>query len=222
MKKRILLFLSLCAVVNMLVLPGEAWLSAVPAAAPQTGRLILHNATDDDWSRPFRVTSKTFENETIVPASLVFNGVLGSSCIGGNTSPELKWTRALPWTKSYAVVVYDETADFTHWGIYNIPPYVTELLENAGVTTTYPQITNDALVVGYSGPCPPPDIVPNGIHRYLLTVYALDKILDLPAFPPGFPAPAETLFRAMIAHVIESATITSHFSCDNAPAAGCS
>jgi phosphatidylethanolamine-binding protein (PEBP) family uncharacterized protein len=64
--------------------------------------------------------------------------------------------------------------------------------------------------------------VPDGIHHYLFTVYALDTMLDLPAFPPGFPAPSETLFRAMIGHVIDSATITGLFGCNNAPAAGCS
>jgi Raf kinase inhibitor-like YbhB/YbcL family protein len=222
MKTRILSFLSLLAALNMLVFPEEAGLSADAAVAMQTGRLTLRNAFGD-WFHPFRVTSTTFENETIVPASMVFNGVLGSSCIGGNMSPELKWTKAWPWTRSYAVVAYDVTANFTHWGIYNIPPDVTELPENAGVATNaYPQITDDAGNVGYAGPCPPPDIVTNGIHRYLFTVYALDTRLDLPAFPPGFPAPAETLFRAMIGHVIESATITGLFSCDNAPTAGCS
>jgi Raf kinase inhibitor-like YbhB/YbcL family protein len=172
---------------------------------------------------PFRVTSTTFQNEGPIPATMVFNGTLGSVCIGGNMSPELSWTPALPWTKSYAVVTYDVTANFTHWGIYNIPPDVTELPENAGVATaTYPQITDDAGNVGYAGPCPPPGIVPNGIHHYLFTVYALDTMLNLPQFPPGTPAPSETLFRAMIGHVIETTTITGLFSCNNAPTAGCS
>ena len=121
------------------------------------------------------------------------------------------------------MVVYDVTADFTHWGVYNIPPDVTELPENAGVaTSSLTQISNDIFTVGYIGPCPPPRIVPNGIHKYLFTVSALDTKLDLPAFQPGVPAPSETLFRAMIGHVIETTTITGLFGCNNAPAAGCS
>jgi Raf kinase inhibitor-like YbhB/YbcL family protein len=221
MKTRILLLFSLFAICNLMVFPGGAgpWARAGGAAR---GKLSLPNDDDDDGPR-FRVTSTTFQNNTIVPPSMVFNGTLGSVCIGGNMSPELKWTKAAPWLRSYAVVTYDVTANFTHWGVYNIPPDVTELPANAGVaTSSYPQITDDAGNVGYAGPCPPPDIVPNGIHRYLFTVYALDTKLDLPAFPPGFPAPAETLFRAMIGHVIETATITGLFSCENAPAAGCS
>jgi Raf kinase inhibitor-like YbhB/YbcL family protein len=221
MKTRILLFFSLLAILNLMAFPGEAgpWTGA---GAKRTNRLSLPSEDADRTAR-FRVSSTTFQDETVVPASMVFNGTLGSACIGGNMSPELKWTKAAPWTRSYAVVTYDVTANFTHWGIYNIPPEVTELPANAGVAmSSYPEITDDAGNVGYAGPCPPPDIVPNGIHRYLFTVYALDTKLDLPAFPPGFPAPAETLFRAMIGHVIETATITGLFSCDNAPAAGCS
>jgi len=222
MKTRILLFFSLFAIFNLMVFPGEAGLWTGAAGPLRTSRLSLPSGDDDDVPR-FRVTSTTFQNNTIVPPSMVFNGTLGSVCIGGNMSPELKWTKAAPWTRSYAVVTYDVTANFTHWGVYNIPPDVTELLADAGVATSgYPQITDDAGDVGYAGPCPPPGIVPNGIHRYLFTVYALDTKLDLPAFPPGFPAPSETLFRAMIGHVIETATNTGLFSCDNAPAAGCS
>jgi phosphatidylethanolamine-binding protein (PEBP) family uncharacterized protein len=105
---------------------------------------------------------------------------------------------------------------------------VTELPAGAGTNISgvpqikFPQISNDTFNSGYAGPCPPPDIVPNGIHKYLFTVYALDTTFNLPQFPPGFPAPAETLFRAMIGHVIETATITGLFSCDNAPTSGCS
>lgn len=222
MKKPIFLFLSLFALLNLLVFPSEAGLLALSSGTLRPDRLTLLNDDQDETQR-FRVTSTTFENNKMVPASMVFNGTLGSNCIGGNMSPELKWTKAVPWTRSYAVVAYDVTANFTHWGVYNIPADVTELPANAGVaTSSLAQITDDAGNVGYVGPCPPPDIVPNGIHKYLFTVYALDTKLDLPAFPPGFPAPAETLFRAMIGHVIETATITGLFSCDNAPSAGCS
>jgi Raf kinase inhibitor-like YbhB/YbcL family protein len=222
MKNPIFLFLSLFALLNLLVFSSEAGPLALSSGTLRANGLTLLNDDQDEMQR-FRVTSTTFENNKMVPASMVFNGTLGSNCIGGNMSPELKWTKAVPWTRSYAVVAYDVTANFTHWGVYNIPADVTELPANAGVaTSSLAQITDDAGNVGYVGPCPPPDIVPNGIHRYLFTVYALDTKLDLPAFPPGFPAPAETLFRAMIGHLIETATITGLFSCDNAPSAGCS
>lgn len=207
MNTRSLFVLAIFAVVELLIFPAG---------------LGPFAAADDALHPRFRVTSTTFQNDATIPATMIFNGTLGSVCVGGDMSPQLTWTKSLPWTRSYAVITYDVTANFTHWGIYNIPPDVTELPANASATTNYPQITDDAGVVGYAGPCPPPDIVPNGIHKYLFTVYALDTTLDLPAFPPGTPAPAETLFRAMLGHVIDTATITGLFSCNNSPTAGCS
>ncbi|MGB2644786.1 MAG: YbhB/YbcL family Raf kinase inhibitor-like protein [Candidatus Acidiferrum sp.] len=222
MKTRILLFFSLFAILNLLAFPGDLGPWAGTSGTTHANWLAIQDSSTAS-SLPFHVTSATFQNDTIVPSVMVFNGTLGSACIGGNMSPELRWTKAVPWTKSYAVITYDVAANFTHWGVYNIPPDVNELPANAGVATSnFSQITDDAGNVGYAGPCPPPGIVPNGIHHYLFTVYALDTKLDLPAFPPGSPAPAETLFRAMIGHVIETATITGLFGCDNAPSAGCS
>jgi hypothetical protein len=226
MKATVLLSLAALAALNMMVFPGEAGkLAGTPGKAGAHG---LNGQSDDDGYLPrFRVTSNTFQNNSVVPSTMVFNGQLGSVCTGGNTSPDLEWTKSVPWTKSYAVVVYDETGEFTHWGVYNIPPDVTQLAAGAGSIINglpqiqFPQISNDTFSVGYTGPCPPPDIVPNGIHKYLFTVYALDTTFDLPQFPPGFPAPPETLFRAMIGHVIETTTIKGLFSCDNA-ATGCS
>jgi len=55
----------------------------------------------------------------------------------------------------------------------------------------------------------------NGIHQYVFTVYALDQKLDLiPS--PDFPPSADALYRAMINHVIDQASITGFFSCTDA------
>jgi Raf kinase inhibitor-like YbhB/YbcL family protein len=160
----------------------------------------------------FRLSSSTFENNQFVPSSMVYSGQLGSVCTGNNISPELSWTNAGRGTRSYTVALYDVTANFTHWGIYNIPATTTELAAGSGTPGSGQQVYNDAGVQGYSGPCPPPDLVPNGIHSYVFTVYALDKELDLtpsPDFPPG----ADGLYRAMIGHVIDHASITGRFKC---------
>jgi len=170
---------------------------------------------DDDHK--FRITSSTFSNIETIPPSMVFSGTLGSACTGGNNSPELSWTRGEGRTRSYVVTVFDVTANFAHWGVYNIPADTTELAFGAGApsSTSLSQVFNDAGIQGYSGPCPPPDLVPNGIHQYVFTVYAVDTQLNLtqsPDFPPG----ADALYRAMIGHVIEQASITGLFSCGNA------
>jgi Raf kinase inhibitor-like YbhB/YbcL family protein len=175
------------------------------------------------WDQQFRLTSTTIQNDTMVPSSLVFNSELGSICAGGNESPELSWTDPPRGTKSFVFVVFDKTAGFTHWGVYNIHLSTTQLAANAGSnaseTTSFgDQIVNDAGLFGYTGPCPPSGLV----HHYQFTVYALDvDHIDLHPSPAPFFADAETLYRAMFDHVLGSASITDPFSCpaDSTPTA---
>jgi len=187
---------------------------AVLAAHPLDQRAL---EVAPDWNHKFRVVSSTFENNGPIPASMVFNGQLGSNCTGGNQSPQLSWTRAGRGVRSYAVTLFDVTANFAHWGAYNIPPDTTELNAGAGdpANASLQQVYNDAFLLGYSGPCPPPDLVPNGSHFYVFTVYALDKMLDLTP-SPDFPPYADGLYRAMIGHVIDQASITGIFRCADA------
>ena len=198
-------------VVTLALLPAVAGLVVAirtgQAAAPTPHAFQIAVA---DWQgqHPFRLTSTTFTNDTQVPQSMVYNGTLGSACSGGNDSPELSWTR--PWfARTFAVVAYDITANFTHWGIYNIAPDRTGLPPNAGVSgSPYgDQVPNDIGYAGYTGPCPPPGLV----HHYVFTVYALDAELHLPSSAQFPPTPA-TLFRAMIGHVLQTASITGLYS----------
>lgn len=75
------------------------------------------------------------------------------SAPGGNESPQLSWTHAGRGTRRYAVVLFDVTANFTHWGVCNIPPSITELPAGSGAAGSGPgqQILNDAFNFGYSG-----------------------------------------------------------------------
>lgn len=219
MKTRLLLF---CPSAVVLLFAVAVFLAGHGNAQPMTAstafaRPPLHQRAlqaASDWEHKFRITSTTFENDQTVPAVMVFSGTLGSVCTGGNESPELSWTPAERGTRSYVVTLFDVTANFAHWGVYNIPPDTTELAAGAGTpgSPALLQVYNDAGIQGYSGPCPPPDIVPNGIHRYIFTVYALDKTLDLTP-SPDFPPEAAALYRAMIGHVIDQASITGLFSC---------
>ena len=184
---------------------------------------------DDDHDR-FRVTSTTFENDSTLPISAIHNITIpagfpnaGSNACsidgapGGNMSPELSWTHAPRDTRSFAVVMFDETGSFTHWGMYNIAADTTELPQNAGVVGSIfgPQVHNDVTGgEGYDGPCPPANFPPN-VHHYVITVYALDKELTLGS--PNFPPNAETLFQALIKafeerHILASAEIVGLYS----------
>jgi len=173
----------------------------------------------------FRLTSRTFANDTFLPISTINNIPVNgkNSCSingapGGNQSPELSWTGAPPDTRSFVVTLYDVTAAFTHWGMYNISGDRTGLPENAGVPgSSYgAQIVNDFFVgAEYDGPCPPANVTPY-VHHYVFTVYALDIDLELPS-SANFPASAETLYQALIEagkyrHILASASLTGFYS----------
>src|SRR5262249_6303655 len=114
---------------------------------------------DGKGNGKFQVTSTTFTDGGTIPLIMVWN-----QCSfypgGGNQSPELPWTKVPGNTRSFAVVMYDVTASFTHWAIYNISPQVHELPQNAGISgSPYgAQVLNDYGVgdLSYDGPCPPP------------------------------------------------------------------
>src|SRR5208282_3592155 len=147
----------------------------------------------------FQISSTTFKNNTTLPLNMINNMIMNNVNVcsadgspGGNQSPELSWTSAAPGTRSFAVVAYDVTAAFTHWGMYNISPKATGLPENAGIAGSQygAQIVNDFFVgAEYDGPCPPATLTPY-VHHYVFTVYALDEKLNLPS-SANFPATAE-------------------------------
>ncbi len=93
------------------------------------------------------------------------------SCDGRNLSPPLKWDGAPEKTKSLAIIADDPDAPsgtFTHWVLYDLPAKTSELKE--GASGAGKEGVNSFKKMGYSGPCPPP----NGAHRYVFHVYALD------------------------------------------------
>lgn len=152
---------------------------------------------------PMTLSSPTFQSGQTMPRSMIFtHGVnLTNLCTddgapGGNTSPALAWSHVPAGTVSLAVIMIDQTASFTHWGIYNIPPTAGGLPANAGKYGNPDQVVNDFGERGYSGPCPPAGFRPE-THTYVITLYALGTKLAIN--PVGmFPANAETLYRALI------------------------
>jgi phosphatidylethanolamine-binding protein (PEBP) family uncharacterized protein len=84
----------------------------------------------------FRLSSTTFANKATLPLSMIDNIIENGVNIcsingapGGDQSPELSWTPPPRGTRSLVVVLYDVTAAFTHWGMYNISPTLTGLPE---------------------------------------------------------------------------------------------
>jgi Raf kinase inhibitor-like YbhB/YbcL family protein len=172
----------------------------------------------------FRLHSASFENNTTLPLSAVDNITVNGSNLcslggaaGGNQSPQLSWSDPPRGTHSFAVILFDTTASFSHWGIYNITGDATGLPANAGVAgSTYgTQVLNDFGDPHYDGPCPPTNLPPN-VHHYVFTVYALSSELTVPA-SANFPANVEALFRALLdaamrGEVLGRASITGLYS----------
>jgi len=195
------------------------------SASVPLNRAERGNPNDDDH---FRLTSSTFQNKGTLPLSTIFNSPSSSNptlnaCTvdgraGGDESPQLSWTGAPQGTRSFVVILYDRTASFTHWGMYDISPKTTSLPANAGVasSTFGTQVANDFGDLSYDGPCPPTTLTPL-VHEYIFTVYALDE--RLPALPTfgNFTPGSEALYHALIeagkhGHILDQASLTGFYS----------
>ncbi len=148
---------------------------------------------------PFHVTSPDFEHNGPIPSR--------HTCDGANISPALRWTDVPPETKSLALIVDDPDAPdpraprmrWVHWVLYNLPPDVKSLPENAGKNLPAGVLAgmNDAHHTGYDGPYPP-----TGRHRYYFKLYALDMVL------PDLQLPTKArLESAMKGHIISEALL---------------
>lgn len=172
-----------------------------------------------------------------------------------NVSPQLSWSDVPAGTKSFAVVMSDESApsvgtdvnvegkvltadlpraDFYHWILVDIDAGVTALPEGAhsvGVTiggkkgpegpdgtrhgiNNYREFFAGDLDLsgdyfGYDGPFPPwNDEV---VHKYTITVYALD--VEQLAVEGAFDGPAA--LAAMQGHILDSASFSATYAIAN-------
>lgn len=129
------------------------------------------------------------------------------TCDGANTSPSLEWDPGPAGTASYALICEDPDAplgSWTHWTIWNIPsPRLEEAippisdLKNGAV-----QGKNSWSRTGYGGPCPP-----QGTHRYIFHVYAVDCALSL---PPG--SDEKRLRAALTGHILAEGELIGSYS----------
>lgn len=118
-----------------------------------------------------RLTSTAFQPSQSIPTLY--------TCEGKNYSPPLSWTDIPAKTQSYVLIMDDPDAPaglWTHWVLFNLPASTINLPENLRKLPAGAQWgANSWGHLAYNGPCPP-----TGSHHYVLTLYALDRVLALP------------------------------------------
>ena len=182
----------LATIVIWLLLPLVVWGCSGaddnegPAAASEQDAAHVLSTTG------FRIDSASFQEKARpyvrIPPS--------HTCFEGNTSPPLDWSETPAGTKSLALIAEDidhHTGNWVHWVLYNIPADVARFAEGIPTSTGVlpdgtTQGTNDNKSIGYSGPCPPPNVQScssahqvkiDPPHRHYFRLYALDAEFGL-------------------------------------------
>jgi Raf kinase inhibitor-like YbhB/YbcL family protein len=131
------------------------------------------------------------------------------TCEGANLNPPLNISDVPSDATSLVLLVEDwdsPAQPYSHWVVFNIPPQATEISEESLPEGAIQGITSGK-VNGYEGPCPP-----QGKHAYQFKLYALDKILDLPA-----TSDRSAVFAAMYGHILAEASLTGYYEKGKVP-----
>ncbi|MEU8773352.1 YbhB/YbcL family Raf kinase inhibitor-like protein [Streptomyces sp. NPDC048606] len=144
--------------------------------------------SDQVLSRPLRPLPHDFHPPvpglSVTSADLTDGGTLPDAHVyaKGNSSPQIRWSPGPEGTAGYAVTCYDPDAPtgsgFWHWTVFDIPADVTELPAGAGtgafegLPAGAVQVRNDYGTRDFGGAAPPAG---DGPHRYVFTVYAVDR-----------------------------------------------
>ncbi len=131
------------------------------------------------------------------------------TCDGEAISPPLSWDDPPDGTTTFALIVDDPDApdgNSIHWLVYDIPANIRHLPEGVPNEQNLPsggvQGKNDFGYVGYGVACPP-----EGTHRYIFKLYALDRILGLPA-----GASKAEVKEAMKGHVLGAVELMGRYA----------
>lgn len=150
---------------------------------------------------PLEVKSSAFSEGGMIPSQY--------TCDGTNVSPPLSWSGVPANAKSLALICDDPDAPagvWVHWVVYDLPSSANGLPEAVPprdeISGGGRQGKNDFRKTGYGGPCPP-----GGTHRYVFTLFALDRELGL-----GAGATKAQLSAAMKGHVLAEGRLTGKYS----------
>lgn len=156
---------------------GRAARTAAAVAAvlgsivPTAGCGVFSSGIDQETPVAMTVTSGAFAQNTM---DARYTCAARTHAI----NPPLGWAGAPPGTKSLALVVDDSNAPITpyvYWLVFDIDPATSQITEGQ-LPPGAREARNSAGSVGYDAPCPG-----QHSHKYRFTVYALNKVLNLPS-----------------------------------------
>ncbi len=121
------------------------------------------------------------------------------TCDGVGRIPPLTVSGVPSDAESLVLICHDPdspSGNFDHWVVYDIPPNASSIGKGDGTPGK-----NSWGKLGYGGPCPA-----NGEHRYIFTLSALSKKLDLNA-----GASRATVEQQMRGHVLQEAELMGKY-----------
>jgi Raf kinase inhibitor-like YbhB/YbcL family protein len=157
-------------------------------------------ATTAGGAAEFDVSSPAFADGAAIPVEY--------TCDGENRPVPVSWSGAPGETASYVLIMDDPDAGdepYVHWVMYDIPNNslgFESVSRDGRLPNGAAQGVNSGGEIGYTGPCPP-----SGTHTYVITVYALDTVLDL---EPG--ADREIIDEAIAPSIIAEGAVTGTYS----------
>ena len=153
--------------------------------------MMQAEAMEQDKTMAFQISTHAFGDGASIP--------LKYTCGGADVSPALSWSEPPDGTRSLVLILEDPDApggSWYHWLLWNIPGHAGGIWEHVAQTGELSggmvQGRNSFGKMGYKGPCPPH----GQTHRYFFHLYALDRMLTLPA-----GATQMELEQAMFGHV---------------------
>jgi Raf kinase inhibitor-like YbhB/YbcL family protein len=144
-----------------------------------------------------RIDSPSFEQNAVLPPQF--------TCDGTGTSPALRFSGAPPGTRSLVLIVVDPDvprsikADgrYLHWALWDMAADRKEIIEGQRARGL-----NENGPGAYIPACPP-----NGEHRYVFQLYALNSAIGRAAI-----SNEADLRRAMEGHVLDQAELVGRYT----------
>lgn len=159
----------------------------------------------------FRLTAPDLADNAMLPRKHAGNNKANPNCDGDNVSPALAWFNPPPKTRSYAILMDDQSGQsglgVSHWVAYGIPVEVTGFAEGETSNPSNKYVGGRSTVgsATYFGPCPPRGNAP---QHYVFTLIATD--LEPRALPAGLTKPE--LLAALKGHNLRAASLVLRYA----------